>query len=260
MGSRILSNEVTTEKLQKILARAGYGSRRELEGWIADGRVRVNGERARIGARVSSHDVIQVDGRRLAGRVLGRQRVRVLRYHKTVGELCSRRREVDRPSVFDALPALKLGRWISVGRLDLNSSGLLLFTNDGGLAHRLMHPSSELVREYAVRVRGSVSAEALRALQRGVELEDGPGRFDEIVDKGGEGSNHWYHVTLREGRNREVRRLWASQGVQVSRLTRVRYGPVSLPRALARGRWDELCEDEIAALTKAAAQKSSAPA
>ncbi|TFH47945.1 MAG: pseudouridine synthase, partial [Lysobacterales bacterium] len=175
----------------------------------------------------------------------------VLRYHKTVGELCSRRRDSDRPSVFDHLPALKSGRWISVGRLDLNSSGLLLFTNDGGLAHRLMHPSSGLVREYAVRVRGEINAESMRAMRHGVQLDDGTGKFEEIVDKGGEGANHWYHVTIREGRNREVRRLWASQGAQVSRLTRVRYGPVSLPRSLPRGRWDELSETEIATLTKA---------
>jgi 23S rRNA pseudouridine2605 synthase len=241
-----------TEKLQKILARAGYGSRRELERWIAAGRVRVNGERATIGTRVSPRDDIQVDGKRLPRRALAGQPVRVLRYHKNTGELCSRRRESDRPTVFDALPRLKSGRWIAVGRLDINSSGLLLFTNDGGLAHRLMHPSSGLVREYAVRVRGTVGAESLNALRRGVQLEDGPARFDTIVDKGGEGANHWYHVTLREGRNREVRRLWASQGAQVSRLARVRYGPVSLPRTLKRGTWDELSERQVSALTKAA--------
>jgi 23S rRNA pseudouridine2605 synthase len=246
--------QATTEKLQKVLARAGYGSRRELERWIAAGRVCVNGDRATVGMRVSPRDVIQVDGKRLGRSTLGRQRVRVLRYHKTVGELCSRRRDSDRATVFDGLPALKSGRWISVGRLDVNSSGLLLFTNDGALAHRLMHPSSGLVREYAVRVRGDVSAASKRALLRGVQLEDGFGKFDAIVDKGGEGTNHWYHVTIREGRNREVRRLWASQGAQVSRLTRVRYGPVSLPRSLPRGRWDELSEREIARLTKAVAE------
>lgn len=246
-----MKKATVTEKLHKILARAGYGSRRELERWIAAGRVRVNGERAIIGMRVAASDVVQVDGKRLGRRELGRQRVRVLRYHKTAGELCSRRRDSDRPTVFDKLPALKNGRWIAVGRLDLNSSGLLLFTNDGGLAHRLMHPSSGLVREYAVRVRGDVGGDAIRALTRGVELEDGPAKFDTIVDKGGERANHWYHVTIREGRNREVRRLWASQGAQVSRLTRVRYGPVNLPRSLPRGRWDELSERQIASLSKA---------
>ena len=247
-----MKKEADTEKLQKILARAGYGSRRELEGWIAAGRVRVNGNRATIGLRVSAADVIQVDGKRLGRRALAHQRVRVLRYHKPVGEICSRRRDSDRPTVFDNLPAMKGGRWIAVGRLDLNSGGLLLFTNDGGLAHRLMHPSSALVREYAVRVRGKVSAASMRALTQGVQLKDGPGKFEEIVDKGGEGTNHWYHVTIAEGRNREVRRLWDSQGVQVSRLTRVRYGPVVMPRSLPRGRWDELTQAQIDSLMRAA--------
>ncbi len=247
-----MKKETVTEKLQKILARAGYGSRRELERWIAAGRVRVNGKRAVIGMRVAPGDVIHVDGKRLGRRALGRQPVRVLRYHKTAGEICTRRRDSDRPTVFDNLPALKNGRWIAVGRLDLNSGGLLLFTNDGGLAHRLMHPSSGLVREYAVRVRGQLSAESIRALRRGVQLEDGPASFETIVDKGGKGANHWYHVTIREGRNREVRRLWASQGAQVSRLTRVRYGPVNLPRSLPRGRWDELSERQITHLMNAA--------
>jgi 23S rRNA pseudouridine2605 synthase len=246
-----MKDKAVTEKLQKILARAGYGSRRELERWIAAGRVRVNGQRATVGMRVAPRDVIQVDGKRLERRAFDRQGVRVLRYHKTVGELCSRRRDSDRPTVFDNLPVLKSGRWIAVGRLDLNSSGLMLFTNDGGLAHRLMHPSGNLVREYAVRVRGEVSAESLRRLRRGVRLDDGPARFETIVDKGGQGANHWYHVTLREGRNREVRRLWASQGAQVSRLTRVRYGPVKLPRKLPRGRWDELSKRQVAELMNA---------
>jgi len=246
-----MKKQAATEKLQKILARAGYGSRRELEHWIAAGRVRVNGKRAAIGLRVAAGDVVHVDGKRLGRRALGRQAVRVLRYHKTVGEICTRRRDSDRPTVFDDLPALKSGRWIAVGRLDLNSGGLLLFTNNGGLAHRLMHPSSGLVREYAVRVRGQVTAESIRALRHGVSLEDGPARFETIVDKGGQGANHWYHVTIREGRNREVRRLWASQGAQISRLTRVRYGPVSLPRSLPRGRWDELSGRQVTSLLKA---------
>ncbi len=245
-----MKKEAVSEKLQKILARAGYGSRRELERWIAAGRVRVNGTRAAIGMRVAAGDVIHVDGKRLGRRALGRQPVRVLRYHKTVGELCSRRRDSDRPTVFDDLPVLKSGRWIAVGRLDLNSGGLLLFTNDGGLAHRLMHPSSGLVREYAVRVRGQVTAASIHALRHGVQLEDGPARFETIVDKGGKGANHWYHVTIREGRNREVRRLWASQGAQISRLTRVRYGPVNLPRSLPRGRWDEMSDRQVASLMK----------
>jgi 23S rRNA pseudouridine2605 synthase len=246
-----MSTPAATEKLHKILAHAGYGSRRELERWIAAGRVRVNGERATVGMRVGPRDVIEVDGARIEQRAVERQPPRVLRYHKPVGELCSRRRESDRPTVFDNLPALKRGRWISVGRLDVNSGGLMLFTNDGGLAHRLMHPSGNLVREYAVRVRGEISAESLRKLRRGVRLEDGPAKFETIVDKGGQGANHWYHVTIREGRNREVRRLWASQGAQVSRLTRVRYGPIKLPRNLARGRWDELSKRQVAELMRA---------
>jgi 23S rRNA pseudouridine2605 synthase len=251
-----MSERVATEKLHKILARAGYGSRRELERWIAAGRVRVNGERATVGMRVGSRDVIEVDGARVERRAVNRQSPRVLRYHKVVGELCSRRRESDRPTVFDNLPLLKRGRWISVGRLDVNSGGLMLFTNDGGLAHRLMHPSGKLEREYAVRVRGQISTESLRKLRRGVLLEDGPAKFETIVDKGGQGVNRWYHVTIREGRNREVRRLWASQGAQVSRLTRVRYGPIKLPRSLPRGRWDELSKRQIGELMRSVDSES----
>ena len=253
-GAGDMKQQAVTEKLQKVLARAGYGSRRELERWIAAGRVKVNGKRATIGTRVAPGDAIHVDGKRLGRHALGRQPVRVLRYHKTAGEICSRRADTDRPTVFDNLPRIKSGRWIAVGRLDLNSSGLLLMTNDGGLAHRLMHPSSALVREYAVRVRGQVTAQTIRALRHGVQLEDGPAKFETIVHKGGEGANHWYHVTLREGRNREVRRLWASQGTQVSRLTRVQFGPVSLPRSLPRGRWDELSDRQVATLMKAASK------
>lgn len=248
------SKATDTEKLHKVLARAGYGSRREVEGWIAAGRVRVNGEPATIGMRISPRDVIHVDGKRVGRRARERQAVRVLRYHKPTGELCSRRGEAGRPTVFDSLPRLETGRWIAVGRLDVNSSGLLLFTNDGGLAHRLMHPSSGLEREYAVRVHGRVGSASLRALRRGVRLEDGVARFETIVDKGGEGTNHWYQVSLREGRNREVRRLWASQGVQVSRLMRVRFGPVTLPRRLRRGAWEELSDRQVAALLKTVAR------
>ena len=247
--------EATSEKLHKVLARAGFGSRRALEGWIASGRVRVNGERATLGMRVSGDDRIDVDGRRVDRRRLGPANVRVIRYHKPEGEICSRRRDSERRSVFDAIPRLKSGRWIAVGRLDVNSGGLLLFTNDGRLAHRLMHPSTGLEREYAVRVRGFVSEQAIRTLLEGVRLDDGPAKFDSIVAKGGQGANRWYHVTLREGRNREVRRLWASQGAQVSRLTRVRYGPVTLPRSLPRGRWEELSPVQVAKLQDAVLQE-----
>ena len=246
-----MKGKATGEKLHKVLARAGFGSRRALEGWIAAGRVRVNGAAATVGMRVGADDRIDVDGKRVDRRRLGPANVRVLRYHKPEGEICSRRRDSDRRSVFDALPRLKSGRWIAVGRLDVNSSGLLLFTNDGPLAHRLMHPSSGLEREYAVRVRGPVSEQSMQALLSGVRLDDGPAKFDSIVAKGGQGANTWYHVTLKEGRNREVRRLWASQGAQVSRLTRVRYGPMTLPRRLPRGRWEELSKDEVAKLCNA---------
>lgn len=232
-----------SEKLQKVLARAGFGSRREIEAWIAEGRISVNGKVSQLGERVTEEDVIRVDGHVVSKtRLAHSHKCRVLLYHKPVGEVTSRSDTEDRPTVFDNLPNLRNGRWIAVGRLDINTSGLLLFTNDGELANRLMHPSYHIDREYAVRVLGEVTDEALEHLRTGVELEDGLGRFTTLEDRGGEGANHWYHVTLEEGRNREVRRLWESQGVTVSRLTRVRYGPVSMPRWLRPGRWEELGE------------------
>lgn len=237
-----------TEKLQKVLARAGFGSRRELEAWIAQGRVSINGKVATLGDRVGVKDVIRVDGNIVPREKISGGRRRVLMYHKPVGEVSTRSDPEGRPTVFDHLPHLRNGRWVAVGRLDINTSGLLLFTSDGELAHRLMHPSSQVVREYAVRVMGEVAPEMLKRLQEGVELEDGSARFDSIVDAGGEGINHWYHVTLLEGRNREVRRLWESQGVVVSRLSRVRYGPVTLPRWLRDGKFDDVPEQQLQAL------------
>jgi len=235
-----------SEKLQKVLARAGYGSRREIEGWIAEGRISVNGKVSQLGERVTGEDVIRVDGHVVSKtRLEHSHKCRVLMYHKPVGEVTTRSDTEDRPTVFDNLPTLRNGRWIAVGRLDINTSGLLLFTNDGELANRLMHPSYHIDREYAVRVLGEVSDEALEKLRSGVELEDGVGRFTTLEDRGGEGANHWYHVTLEEGRNREVRRLWESQGVTVSRLTRVRYGPITMPRWLRAGRWDEIGEKPL---------------
>ncbi|MFP4131088.1 MAG: 23S rRNA pseudouridine(2605) synthase RluB [Thiohalospira sp.] len=239
-----------SEKLQKVLARAGYGSRRELEQWIADGRVRVNGRTATLGDRAGPEDKVQVDGK--AVRLAEAPRIRVLAYYKPEGEVVSRRDPEGRPSVFDRLPRLPGGRWVAVGRLDLNSQGLLLFTNEGELASALMHPSSEIEREYAVRIFGAVPPATLNELTRGVELEDGPARFDSVTDAGGEGRNHWYRVVLREGRNREVRRLWEAVGHPVSRLLRVRYGPVQLPRWLQRGRWEELTPEAVAELLTAA--------
>jgi len=236
------------ERLQKVLARHGYGSRREIEQWIEAGRIRINGITARLGDCIGETDVVQLDGKRLRLEFAKAPATRVLAYHQPVGEVCSRADPQGRQTVFSRLPSLPGGRWITVGRLDVNTSGLLLFTNDGELANRLMHPSSGVEREYAVRVRGEVEREMLARLRAGVELEDGMASFERIVDAGGQGSNHWYHVVLREGRNREVRRLWESQGLQVSRLLRVRYGPVVLPRELRPGRWRELSEGEVKGL------------
>ena len=238
------------ERLQKFLARAGLGSRRQIEDWVRQGRITVNGVAAQLGAQVGAADNIQIDGKRVSVRA-DRQRRRVLAYYKPVGEMTTRSDPAGRPTIFERLPPLRDGRWIAVGRLDLTTQGLLLVTNDGELANRLMHPSSQIEREYAVRVLGEVAPEMLKRLREGVTLEDGVARFDDLREAGGEGANRWYHVVLREGRNREVRRLWESQGVTVSRLTRVRYGPVALRRGLHPGRWDELDETQIGALLAA---------
>jgi 23S rRNA pseudouridine2605 synthase len=239
------------EKLQKVLARAGLASRREIERWIAQGRLTVNGAPAHLGQRVGPENRIALDGwpvplERLA------PRGRVLVYHKPEGELCTRRDPQGRPTVFDRLPPLRAGRWILVGRLDVNSSGLLLVTDDGELAHRLMHPSSGIEREYAVRVFGEVPPQALARLTEGVRLEDGPARFESVRFAGGSGANRWYHVVIKEGRQREVRRLWEAVGAQVSRLIRVRYGPVVLPRGLRQGQYRVLEGETLAALYRAA--------
>ena len=238
------------ERLQKFLARMGLGSRRQIEDWIRQGRITVNGAVAQLGNQVNGAERIQIDSQPIQVRPFG-QRRRVLAYYKPVGEMSSRRDPEGRPTIFEHLPSLRDGRWIAVGRLDLNTQGLLLLTNDGELANRLMHPSSQIEREYAVRVLGEVPPEMLKRLREGVTLEDGVARFDEIREAGGEGANHWYHVILREGRHREVRRLWESQGVTVSRLTRVRYGSVTLRRGLHPGHWDELDEAQITELLRA---------
>ncbi len=225
------------ERLQKLLARGGLGSRREIEAWIKAGRIQINGIRAQLGDKASASDRITLNGRRIASKRLHLPLPQVILYHKPAGEICSRWDPEDRSTVFHALPRPQQGRWISVGRLDVNTSGLLLLTTDGELAHRLMHPSTQVEREYAVRVFGTVAESVLKHLQKGVELADGQARFECILDGGGEGANHWYHVVLREGRKREVRRLWESQGIQVSRLVRIRFGPISLPRGLRTGHW-----------------------
>ncbi|OTA20066.1 ribosomal large subunit pseudouridine synthase B [Xenorhabdus beddingii] len=231
-----------TEKLQKVLARSGHGSRREIEGYIQQGRISVDGKTATLGDRIEVKPSVKV---RLDGRILNIKEpqktvCRVLAYYKPEGELCTRHDPEGRPTVFDRLPKMQDARWIAVGRLDINTCGLLLFTTDGELANRLMHPSQEVEREYAVRVFGEVDNAKLRQLTQGVQLEDGPASFKTITFKGGEGINQWYNVTLTEGRNREVRRLWESVGVQVSRLIRVRYGDINLPKGLPRAGWSEL--------------------
>ncbi len=238
------------EKLQKVLAAQGLGSRREMERWIEAGRVKVNGRRATIGDRVSHQDKIVVDGKALDRvRAAGRRR-RVLAYSKPEGEVSTRSDPEGRPTVFDRLPPLHNERWVMVGRLDINTSGLLLFTNDGDLANKLMHPSSETEREYACRILGNVDDAMLQRLQQGVLLDDGMARFGSIRVQGGSGANRWYTVTIREGRNREVRRLWESQDVTVSRLKRIRYGNVAIPSLLRPGDWLDLSKADIDVLCR----------
>lgn len=237
-----------SEKIQKILANAGVGSRRQVESWIQEGRITINGRLATIGDRMTYHDTVCVDGREIKLLKSKNQKSRVLIYHKPEGEICTRDDPERRPTIFESLPLIRNSRWICVGRLDFNTSGLLLITNDGDLANRLMHPSSEIEREYAVRIRGEVTPEILQKLQKGVDLEDGLAKFNHIVDAGGSGTNHWYHVTVKEGRNRLVRRLWEALGFEVSRLIRVRFGNVYLPSGLKRGQHVELTEAEVTEL------------
>ncbi|SLM63128.1 MULTISPECIES: 23S rRNA pseudouridine(2605) synthase RluB [Dickeya] len=231
-----------SEKLQKVLARAGHGSRREIESMIEAGRISVDGKIATLGDRVevTRATKIRIDGHVVSVRESEENVCRVLMYYKPEGELCTRSDPEGRPTVFDRLPRIQGSRWVAVGRLDVNTSGLLLFTTDGELANRLMHPSREVEREYAVRVFGEVGDDKVRQLSKGVQLEDGPAAFRSIRYQGGEGLNQWYNVTLTEGRNREVRRLWEAVEVQVSRLIRVRYGDIHLPKGLPRGGWMEM--------------------
>jgi len=242
--------ESKPERLQKVLAQAGIGSRREMEEWIAAGRITVNGVLAHLGQSVVPTDKIKIGGRLVNVRFTTTRTPRVVMYHKPEGEIVSRDDPDGRPSVFAALPRIRGGRWIAVGRLDFNTSGLLLFTTSGELANKLMHPSSELVREYAVRVLGDLTLEAQKQLLEGVELEDGPANFSSLTDGGGEGANHWYRVTIFEGRNREVRRMFEAVGCTVSRLIRVRYGPFSLPPQLKRGWVRELAETDVKVLLR----------
>ncbi|MGH8700801.1 MAG: pseudouridine synthase [Burkholderiales bacterium] len=236
-----------TFKLQKVLAQAGLGSRREMEELVRAGRVTVNGEPARIGARVGASDVIRVEGRLVRG--AERKRLpRVLLYHKPDGEIVSRDDPAGRASVFDRLPPARGAQWLAVGRLDYNTGGLLLLTTDGELANRMMHPRYGLEREYAVRIRGRVAPADMEKLRHGIRLEDGQARFDSIEEQGGEGANRWYRIAIREGRNRVVRRLFAALGLSVSRLMRLRFGPVTLPPRLRRGQYVELPPREVQSL------------
>ena len=230
---------MSEERVQKALARMGFASRREIERWIEQGKVSINGKIAEPGTKVKEGDRAEFNGKRIIIRAPIAE-VRVLVYNKPVGEICSRKDEEGRPSVFAHLPKITNARWISIGRLDINTSGLLLFTSDGELANRMMHPSHEVEREYAVRVKGRVTPEKIRQLEKGVQLEDGPAHFDRIEDAGGQGTNHWYHVVLHEGRNREVRRLWEAVDVTVSRLIRLRYANIMLPRDLRQSKTVEL--------------------
>ena len=243
-----------------MLARGGVGSRREIERWIEEGRLKINGNPVALGDRLKNGDHLQLNERVVHWEKFVVQPTRVLLYHKSVGEVVTRRDPEGRPVVFTQLPKLAVSRWISVGRLDINTSGLLLVTNNGELANRLMHPSTEVEREYAVRILGEVSEATLERLKQGVELEDGKAKFDEIHFFGGEGANKWYNVIVTEGRNRLVRRLWESQEVIVSRLMRVRYGPVVLPERLKTQSFYELTDKELELLFEFAGMPPEKPA
>jgi len=248
---RVLAPQADTPKLHKVLAQAGLGSRLEMEQLILEGRISVNNEPAHIGQRIQFGDQIKVNGKPIRVRIAPPP-ARVIAYHKPVGEVVTHDDPQNRPTVFRKLPRLQQGKWQSVGRLDLNTEGLLLFTSSGELANRLMHPRFGLEREYAVRILGALSAEERARLLEGITLDDGPAQFGSIEDGGGEGSNCWYRVTISEGRNREVRRLFDAVGHAVSRLIRIRYGAMVLPRGLKRGAWVELDERDIRSLMHAA--------
>lgn len=247
------------ERIQKVLARGGLGSRREIERWISEGRISVNGVKVTPGLHLVSGDIVHVNGRTVNWEKYTEQTTRVLVYNKPTGEVVTRRDPQGRPVVFSNLPKLDVGRWISVGRLDINTSGLLLLTNNGELANRLMHPAQELDREYAVRILGEVPDEMIKLLKEGVELEDGMAHFNDIQFFSGEGANKWFHVVVKEGRNRLVRRLWESQGVTVSRLMRVRYGPSVLPTNVRAKDSYELNHKELAILMEFVGMQAEKP-
>jgi 23S rRNA pseudouridine2605 synthase len=256
-SKRVLAPQPETPKLHKVLAQAGLGSRLEMEQLIMEGRISVNNEPAHIGQRIQYGDQIKVNGKPIRVRIAPPP-ARVIAYHKPVGEVVTHDDPQNRPTVFRKLPKLQQGKWQSVGRLDLNTEGLLLFTSSGELANRLMHPRFGLEREYAVRVLGALSDEEKERLLDGIDLEDGRAQFGSIEPGGGEGANTWYRVTISEGRNREVRRLFEALGHAVSRLIRIRYGAMMLPRGLKRGSWMELDERDIRALMQAAGDNGGA--
>ncbi|WP_175115469.1 23S rRNA pseudouridine(2605) synthase RluB, partial [Paraburkholderia solisilvae] len=252
---RVLAPDDDAPKLHKVLAEAGMGSRRDMEELIVAGRVSVNGEPAHIGQRIMPTDLVRINGKPLK-RKLQSKPPRVLLYHKPTGEIVSHADPEGRPSVFDKLPPMKTAKWLAVGRLDFNTEGLLMLTTSGDLANRFMHPRYSVEREYAVRVVGELAEGMRQKLLHGVELDDGPANFLRIRDGGGEGTNHWYHVALAEGRNREVRRMFEAVGLMVSRLIRTRHGPISLPRGLKRGRWEELEDNQVRSLLAAVGLKA----
>ncbi len=237
------------ERLQKVLAARGFGSRRQIEAWIISRKIRINGQIAKLGDRIKLGDYVQIGQQSIT--LLNSNpkfKHQIIAYNKPEGQIVTKQDPKNRATVFAALPKLKQNRWVSIGRLDLNTSGLLLFTTDGVLAHRLMHPSTAIEREYAVRVLGTVSTEQIQQLTTKVILSDGPARFESVIEAGGLGANHWYKVILKEGRNREVRRLWEAVGVSVSRLIRIRYGNVSLGARLFSGNWRQLEPSEVKGL------------
>ena len=246
-SNRKSSQSDNTEKLQKVLANLGNGSRREIEAMIVAGKISVDGKIATLGDRVdvNASPKIRINGHLVQLRSKEKDVCRVLAYYKPEGEICSRNDPQGRATVFERLPRLKNARWINIGRLDINTSGLLLFTTDGELANRLMHPRHEIEREYAVRVFGNITDQQLNQLRKGVQLEDGPAAFNSIKPQGGDGLNQWFNVVITEGRNREVRRMWEAIDVQVSRLLRIRYGNITLPKGLSRGTWMELGIDSV---------------
>ncbi|MEA1988359.1 MAG: pseudouridine synthase [Pseudomonadota bacterium] len=255
-------NQPTDEKLQKILARAGFGSRRSVETLITEGLVKVNGRTAKLGDRATAADKIKVKDQAVKESRLQKQPTQVILYNKPEGRVCTRNDDKGRETIFQQLPRIINGRWISIGRLDLNTSGLLILTNNGELANRMMHPSYEVEREYTVRVFGEVSDEALKQVVKGVQLDDGPARFNKVTKMQtsleSESINKWYKVTIKEGRYREVRRIWEAVGVQVSRLHRVRYGQFSIPRNLRKGKTEELTWKQINQLLKSVDLKEEA--